>query len=251
MMIGRSSVHRTHTASIRSTAARAAGGDAPGSIVTSWRIVSSAGRMLRQRDALHVRAQVARAHELDLRVLHGDVVAHRAFGDQHHARRLLRRRHSRSSPRWSRRNPPRPPHPAGIPDAPARPRPGCSARSGRISAAVKRSCTSQCAGPGDDFDAGLARRRSAPGIRPGSMITSGTPSDSTTSSRVAGGAADIGLRLHRGRGVDVGDHRDAGIALAQQPDIGRRDRARQRAAGRADPGSARSWPGSASSPSRP
>src|SRR5581483_3253414 len=42
-----------------------------------------------QADALHVRAEIARPHELDVRALGGDVVAHRAFGDHHHGRRTL------------------------------------------------------------------------------------------------------------------------------------------------------------------
>ena len=51
------------------------------------------------------------------------------------------------------------------------------------------------------------------------------------------------LRLHRGGGVDVGDHRHAGIALPHQPHVGGGDRFRQRAAGARDRGSAPSSPG--------
>ena len=49
--------------------------------------------------------------------------------------------------------------------------------------------------------------------------------------RVRRGAADVALRLHVGRGVDIGDDRDAGIALAQQPHVGAGDRGGERAAG--------------------
>src|SRR5262245_14485774 len=40
-------------------------------------------------DPLHVRAKIARPHELDLRVWHRDVIAHRALGHQHDPPRLL------------------------------------------------------------------------------------------------------------------------------------------------------------------
>src|SRR5262245_34845326 len=42
-----------------------------------------------QRDPLHVRAQVARAHELDVRRLGGDVVRHGAFRNHQHLARAL------------------------------------------------------------------------------------------------------------------------------------------------------------------
>ncbi len=44
---------------------------------------------LRQRRALHVRAEIARPHELDVGKLGGDVVAHRAFGEHHDALVLM------------------------------------------------------------------------------------------------------------------------------------------------------------------
>ena len=115
------------SASIRSTARRA-GRRRAGSMRDLVRHVSSARRML---------ASVMRficGHRLHGRtnsivgMLHGDVVAHRAFGDQHDPRRLLLSRRSRSSPRSSRRNPPPPPRRAGIPDAPAPPRPDATSR---------------------------------------------------------------------------------------------------------------------------
>ena len=48
--------------------------------------------------------------------------------------------------------------------------------------------------------------------------------------RVGRGAADVRLGLHRRRGVDVGHHRHARVALPQQADVRGRDRRRQRAA---------------------
>ena len=48
---------------------------------------------------------------------------------------------------------------------------------------------------------------------------------------VGAGAADVGLRLHRGGGVDVGDHRQARVTLLDQPHVFRGDRGGQRAAG--------------------
>ncbi len=48
--------------------------------------------------------------------------------------------------------------------------------------------------------------------------------------RVGRGAADVRLRLHRRRGVDVGHHRHPRIALAQQAHVGGGDRGGQRAA---------------------
>ena len=50
--------------------------------------------------------------------------------------------------------------------------------------------------------------------------------------RVARGAADVGFRLHRRRGVDIGDDGHAGIALAHQPHVLRGDGVGQRTAGR-------------------
>ena len=73
-----------------------------------------------QRDALHVRAEIAGPHEFDIGIFDRDIVAHRAFGDHHHALRDDACRHSRSWPRSSRRNRLPPPLPAGIRDAPAR-----------------------------------------------------------------------------------------------------------------------------------
>src|SRR4029077_561759 len=44
---------------------------------------------LRQGDALHVRAQIAGPHEIEIGILQRDIVAHRALGQQHDATRLL------------------------------------------------------------------------------------------------------------------------------------------------------------------
>ena len=110
----------SQASSMRSTARRARAATA-GSIVTSCCIVSSAWRMLAERDPLHVRAEVAGPHELDRRdaatatlsLIEHSVIS-TTFGGRSSAR------HSRSSPPSSRRNPPRPPPPAGIRGARAR-----------------------------------------------------------------------------------------------------------------------------------
>ncbi len=49
--------------------------------------------------------------------------------------------------------------------------------------------------------------------------------------RVRRGAADVDLRLHLGRGVDIGDHRHAREFLAQQPHVLAGDGGGERAAG--------------------
>ena len=68
---------------MRSTASRARAATS-GSTFTSVLHRLQRAQDLRQRDPLHVRAEVARPDELDVRVLDGDVVAHRALGDHHH-----------------------------------------------------------------------------------------------------------------------------------------------------------------------
>ena len=44
---------------------------------------------LRQRDPLHVRAQIAGPHEIHVRVLERNIVRHRAFGDEDDVLRLM------------------------------------------------------------------------------------------------------------------------------------------------------------------
>src|ERR1700759_820222 len=51
--------------------------------------VDQAVQNLRQRDPLHVRAEIARAHHLDVGQFSLHVVGHRAFGDHHHALALV------------------------------------------------------------------------------------------------------------------------------------------------------------------
>ena len=74
------------TASMRSTARLRARGDRRDRRSLRCVIVSSAVQDLRQRDALHVRAEIAGPHEFDIGIFDRDIVAHRAFGDHHHAR---------------------------------------------------------------------------------------------------------------------------------------------------------------------
>ena len=49
--------------------------------------------------------------------------------------------------------------------------------------------------------------------------------------RIGRGAADVHFRLHLGRGVDIGDDRNARILAAQGADVGARDRGGERTAG--------------------
>ena len=56
---------------------------------------------LRKRVALHVRAEIARAHELDARIAPGNVVGHRALGHQQHARLPASRLAATSVPTYS------------------------------------------------------------------------------------------------------------------------------------------------------
>ena len=62
---------------------------------TPGRTITSCGHGLQalqnavQRDALHVRAKIAGPHEFHIRIFHRDIVAHRAFGDHHHAAGLM------------------------------------------------------------------------------------------------------------------------------------------------------------------
>ncbi len=62
-------------------------------------------------------------------------------------------------------------------------------------------------------------------------MTLGAPSASMIFLRVARGAADVAFRLHRGRGVDIGDDRHAGMARPHQADVRGGDRGGERAAG--------------------
>jgi hypothetical protein len=84
--------------------------------------------------------------------------------------------------------------------------------------------------PGDDLDEGLRR-----GITRQILVRQ--HDDARHTERlddflcVRRGAADVGLSLDRGRGIDVGQDRHARIALAQEPDIGCRDRRRKGAPG--------------------
>ena len=213
---------------MRSTAWRARAATA-GSIVTCGLHGLQRAPDLWQRDALHVRAQIARPHELDVGVLDRDVVAHRALGHQHHPPRLLvgdiaahgggragevglghdlgralgMRQHDHARMLLAQ-----------------------LADLGRREALVHLAVP----GPGDDLDPGLG----GDVLR---QVLVGQHDDAVHAerldhlARVARRAADVRLRLHGRRGVDVGDDRNAGIALAQQPNVGGGDRGGERAAG--------------------
>ena len=155
--------HRQHAVD----RARAPARRSAGSTITSVVMVSSECRIFGKRDALHVRAEIAGPHEIDVGIFGRDIVAHRAFGDHHHARRVDACRHSRSSPRSTRRN--RPPRPlrAGIRDGPER---RCRdwPRDRRGYRRRETLMHFAAALPGDDLDRASAWRRSGRDIRPGS-----------------------------------------------------------------------------------
>ncbi len=184
---------------------------------------------LRQGDLLHVRAEIAGPHELDVGMLDGDVVAHRALGHQHDAPRLLL---------------------ADIVDH----------RRGRAGEVGHGHDLGRAFGVGEDNDARMAGAElldvgggealvHLAVARPGDDLDAGFGGDVLRQvlvrqhddlrhtetlddlPRIAGGAADVALGLHRGRGVHIGDDGNAGIALAQQADIGGGDRGGERAAG--------------------
>ena len=99
---------------------------------------------LRQRDPLHVRAEVAGPHELHRPGTRRPRCRHRALGDEHDARAAAWRRRSSTMPavepdevgRGRAR-------PAGTPGGRAPRSPGAGGGRRAISAPVKRSCTSQ------------------------------------------------------------------------------------------------------------
>ncbi len=184
-----------------------------------------------KRDPLHVRAEIAGPDEFEIGVLDRDVVAHRAFRQQHHARRPLfgdiggyRRRgageislgqHLRRTFRMREHDDARMifaqlPHFLG----------------------AEALMHLAMPGPGDHLDLGLG------GNVPGEIFV-GQHDDALDAERLDHGpriarrAADVGFGLHRGRRVHVSDDRDPGIALPQQPDVFGRDRIRQRTAGAA------------------
>ena len=119
---------------------------------------------------------------------------------------------------------------AGIPDGRARRRPDGPRAIRATSAAREALMHFAMAGPGDDLDVGLGGdvlREIF--VRQHDDARHAERFDDLA--RIARGAADVGFRLHRGRGVDIGDDRHAGIALAQQPHVLGRDRVGERTAG--------------------
>src|SRR6185312_12763310 len=151
---------------------------------------------LRQRDALHMRAKIARTHEIDLRrlmVMHPfDHAAGRAgeigFGD----------------------------HVGGAFGVGNDLDAGIGLAIGAELLAGEALMHLAMALPCDDIDGGL-------GGDPLRQILVRDHDDARDAKRldhahgIGRGAANVGLGLHLGRGVDVGDDRHAGIGLAQRP----------------------------------
>ena len=149
-------------ASVRPPDAR--GRDTAGSIVTSPDCLERVPDVL-QGDPLHVRTEIARAHEFDVGILHGDVVAHRAFGHEHDpggrfardiSRHVRRRAGESASASTS----------GGHSGWASTTTPGGPRAIGGRRRALKRSCTSQCAVPCDDLDLGFGSDVLRRDIRP-------------------------------------------------------------------------------------
>ena len=186
-----------------------------------------------ERDPLHVRTEHAGPHELGVDRVGGDIVGHRAFGDQHNALGFAgedivvhrRRRtcevgdfkHLGRAFRMSQHLGVR----VGFLDL---------QDVGGGEALVDLAA----ALPGDNLDAGLARDVAGQEF----IGDQDHPVDAPHSRGfldhlygVGAGAADVGLGLHLGGGVDVGHHRQARVALLDQPHVRPGDRGGQRAAG--------------------
>ena len=173
---------------------------------------------LGQRDPLHVRAQIARSHHLDIGQFGLNIVGHRAFGDHHHAFGMV----------------------VADPVDHVRGRAGeigfCQhvGRAFRMRDDLHRrigfaigaqliagETLMHFAGalPGNDLHAGFRRdvsrqilvRQKNHGRRVQAL---------DHLQRVRRGAADVDFRLHLGRCVDIGDDGHAGKTFAQQPHVG-------------------------------
>ena len=196
---------------------------------------------LGQGDPLHVRAEIAGPHELDAGIAGRRRCRSSSTRSSARPGPAARGRRSRSSPRSSRRNRPRPPPRAGIRDGPARRRRDGRRAAARTSAAVKRSCTSQWPAQvmiSTSVSRGDVLRQVLVGQH--DHLRHAQALDDLHG--VARGAADVGLGLHRGRGVDVGHDRHAGLALAQQAHVRGGDRGGERAAGAQVGDQHASWP---------
>src|SRR5262245_50470942 len=166
---------------------------------------------LRQRDPLHMRAEIAWPHEGDVRRLDGDVVAHRALGHEQHFRRLvvldpLDHARGRAGEIGFRQHVGRT---FGVGDDLHA---GIGLAIGAELLAGEEFMHLAMTLPGDDLNGGLGRD-------PLGEILVGNKDHALSAERldhahgVGRGAADIGLGLYLGRGVDIGDDRHAGIGF--------------------------------------
>src|SRR5690349_5613144 len=172
---------------------------------------------LGQGDPLHVRAQIARPHKIEVGVLQRDIVAHRAFGQQDDARRPLpadiighRRGRSREIALGNdlggafRMRQDRDPGMA-LPEAL-----DVLGSEALMHLAMPFPC--------DDLDLGL-------GCGVACQVFVGEHDDARRPEAfddllgVARCAADVGFGFDRRRGVDIGHDRHPGMALAHQPDV--------------------------------
>ncbi len=194
------------TASIRVTARRARSAMAAGTFDLVTHVAQRVGDA-GERDALHVRAEVAGTDELDVAELGGDVVRHRALGDHHDPRRPV--------PVDPGDHPGRRADEVGLGQHVRRAfRVRDDANAGVVRAIFAQLRTGEAlvhhaaAFPEDDLDAGL-RGDPAPEVLVGQEDHALRAERLDDGDRVAGRAADVGLRLDLGGGVHVGDDRHA------------------------------------------
>ncbi|ENN85225.1 hypothetical protein RHSP_55066 [Rhizobium freirei PRF 81] len=180
-------------------------------------------------DALHVRAEITGPDEFHIRMMDGDVVAHRTFGQKHDTGRALpadiNGHHRRRACEVCR-----------LDDVGRAFRMGKDGHAGIILAKLadiiggEKLVNFAVSMPRDEFDIGFTRHVARKiFVREHQHLRHAERFHYLTG--VAGGTANIGCRLHRCRCVDISDDRNTGMGLAQQGDIFGRDRFCQRAAG--------------------
>ncbi len=222
-------VQRAHlTASMRSTESRA-GAINSGSIVTSVCSVSRHSRILPRVMRFICGHRLQGRMNSGAGMVDGDIIAHRAFGDQHDAggifaRDVIAHRRRRAREIGLR-------HDLGRAFGMGEDGHPRMARA-QVDDLLRGEALMHFAmpRPGDDFNAGLR----GDVLREefiGQHDDFGYAEALHDFLRIAGGAADVGCGFHGGGGVDVANHGHAGIALAQECDIGGGDAVRQRAAG--------------------
>ena len=186
---------------------------------------------LGQRDALHVRAQIAGPHELDLRIESRHVVAHRALGHEGHPGRALLADEVGHRRRSIRQSPPPPPPPAAPPGWASTTTSGIALAHLTDILGGEALVHLAVPGPGDDLNIrhlGCRVLRQELVRQHDHTIN---PERLDDLLGVARGAADVRLGLHGGGRVHIGDDRHARVARPQLTHILCRDRLGEGTAG--------------------